>query len=283
MQSTESRNLPVARAFDNIASDYDELWTKTVVGTIQRQQVWRELETFFSTGDHILEIGCGTGADATHLALRGVRVCGIDVSAKMLLAAARRIKNEGVAERVILNFGTIEELSENIVAESFDGAFSNFGVFNCIRDLRSAASSLARLIRPGGKVGICIMTRFCLWESAWFLIHGHSKKAFRRLRNDSEGTAVSLGGVPFRIHYPAAAQLIQAFSPQFTFLSSSGIGVLTPPTCVEPWARKQSSALKLLDTLNTHFRHFPVMRAIGDHRLYWFKKFRDLQNTTESG
>lgn len=280
MRSTESRSSPVANAFDSIASDYDELWTETVVGTLQRQQVWKEVDTFFRPGDYILEIGCGTGADAVHLARRGIRVHATDVSAKMLLAAGRRIKNENLSERVTLKSGTIEDLSEHMGTGTFDGAFSDFGAFNCIRDLRSAAFGLARLIRPGGKLGICIMGRFCLWETAWFLFHGKVKKAFRRLREKNDSTAVSLGGVPFRIHYPAAAQLIAAFRADFTLLSSTGIGVLIPPTCVEPWARKKRRTLELLDTLDSHVRRFPVMRAVGDHRLYWFEKYRNRQNTT---
>ncbi len=264
----------VASAFDSISVEYDALWTETPVGILQRYAVWGDFERFFHAGDLILEIGCGTGADAVHLARRGIRVHATDVSANMLLAAQDRIRNEDLSDRITLESGTIEGLSMTLGASTFDGAFSNFGAFNCIQDLRCASSCLAKLVRPGGKLGICIMGRLCLWEMAWFLLHGRPKDAFRRFRGTEGGTTVSLGGVSFQIYYPTAARMIAAFRPDFSLVSSSGIGILVPPTCMEAWARKKRKTLEFLDVLDRHIRHFPIMRAVGDHRLYWFEKSR---------
>ena len=60
-------------------------WPPTTTGSSPRsrlgrrcsaQAVWRRLDDGFGPGDRVLELGCGTGEDAVHLAQRGVRVRG---------------------------------------------------------------------------------------------------------------------------------------------------------------------------------------------------------------
>ncbi len=48
-------------AFDRIASRYDELWTCSPVGRLQREAVWRRLDKLFNDGNTLLDLGCGTG------------------------------------------------------------------------------------------------------------------------------------------------------------------------------------------------------------------------------
>ena len=70
-------------AFDEIAERYDRDWTATQVGVLQRAAVWRTLDRLFGPGDRVLDLGCGTGADAAHLAKRGVQVLAADISPQM--------------------------------------------------------------------------------------------------------------------------------------------------------------------------------------------------------
>lgn len=61
---------------------------------------------------HILELGCGTGAHAEHLARRGYIVHGIDMSEKMLVSAEKR--KEGlpleIANRLSFSLGDIRSI-----------------------------------------------------------------------------------------------------------------------------------------------------------------------------
>src|SRR5579859_3436578 len=99
----------LAAPFDRIAESYDSTWTTTAAGTSQRDAVWRIVDPLFAGGSHILDIGCGTGADAVHFTSRGVRVTAIDPSAAMVAIACAK----GVDARHI----AIEELDG-----TFDGA-----------------------------------------------------------------------------------------------------------------------------------------------------------------
>src|SRR5437867_8991299 len=149
-----------ARAFDTLASRYDELWTQSAVGRLQRLAVWRRLDRLFRPGDSLLDLGCGTGEDALHFMRSGMRVRAIDASAEMVRIARSR----GV-DAVRLPIEELERLTG-----SFDGVLSDFGALNCVARLDAIRRPLARLIRPGGSLAICVLGRCCLWETAWYLL-----------------------------------------------------------------------------------------------------------------
>ncbi len=259
---------PPAAPFDTVARDYDSIWTDGYVGGLQRGQVWRELLPAFRAGDRVLELGCGTGMDAARLAAAGVRVHATDASVEMLRAAAARIEREKLSDHVTFERCAVEQLSNLHMAGPFDGAFSDFGVLNCVRDLRAPAGELARLIRPGGKLVLCIMGRFCLWETAWYLLHAKPGKAFRRLRAGAGGIGASLGqGARIRVYYPSMAGLLGIFGNDFDLLSFRSVGIFVPPSYLEAWAVSWRMTFDRMSLLDRSLGKWPVLRASGDHRL----------------
>src|ERR1700752_735576 len=105
-----------AAVFDRLAESYDDVWTHSAIGRAQREAVWRHLELVLRPGQDVLELGCGTGEDATRLHRHGVSVTAIDSSSEMVNAARRR----GITATV----RDIQELQH--VQGTFDGAISNF-------------------------------------------------------------------------------------------------------------------------------------------------------------
>ncbi len=174
-------------AFDSLAARYDELWTHAPVGRHQRNAVWERMDTQFHPGDTVLDLGCGTGADALHLMDAGVHVRAIDASPEMV----RLARNRGVDARPL----AIENLVR--LDASFDGALSNFGVLNCIDDLPRFGAALAPLVRPRGRVLLCVMGRFCLWETLHYLGRRDLAKACRRFRGRSAPSSLGV-----RVFYP---------------------------------------------------------------------------------
>jgi ubiquinone/menaquinone biosynthesis C-methylase UbiE len=229
-----------AAAFDGIASRYDELWTSIPAGRAQRELVWRNVDGLFLRGERLLDIGCGTGADAAHFSARGLAVHATDCSPAMVQAARRR----GGFQAAVLR-------AEDIggIGEVFDGAISNFGALNCVADLGAVARSIASVVRPGGAVAICTIGRLCLWE---MLFH-----PLRRLG----GSAATTMGITVR--YPTVSQLASAFAPEFTLRRWMGIGLLVPPSYV----RLPGPLVRLCGLLDRALARLPLLRALADHRL----------------
>ena len=185
--------------FHQIAPRYAELWSETSRGRAQREQVWREIDGLFKAGDRVLDLGCGTGDDAVHLMSRGVNVFGIDSAPGMVEIA----RDRGVdAKRITIeDFGSLDEV--------FDGAISNFGALNCVADLSKLSETLARLIRPQGKLALCLMGRFC-WRTDW-----------RHLPQRWSSQACWRG---IDVYYRSARSVAREFAPHFSYQRRVSIG-----------------------------------------------------------
>jgi ubiquinone/menaquinone biosynthesis C-methylase UbiE len=241
----------VTAAFDRLASQYDRLWTRSAVGHLQREAVWRHIGVLFQPGQTVLDLGCGTGEDALRLMQAGVRVRAIDASGEMVKIARKR--------GVDAEFLPIEGCG--LLEESFDAVLSNFGALNCVEDVESLRQPLARLVRPGGYMAICVMGRFCAWETAWALLRGQPAKAFRRWR---KSVMSSLG---MRVFYPSRKGLEGAFRPCFTLVNWRGIGLCVPPSYV---TGLPAGVLEKLDDIDRRVAHWPLLRGLADHRLFVF-------------
>jgi ubiquinone/menaquinone biosynthesis C-methylase UbiE len=255
-----------AAGFDGIAEQYDELFTNSVIGRAQRQAVWRELQRLLTPGQRVLEINCGTGVDAVFMANRGVTVDAYDASPVMIEVAKRR---QGSNAAITFRVKAIEHLGR--VDGHYDGALSNFGGLNCVRDLAPVAAQFRRLVRPGGFFLVCLAARFCAWELAWHAARGEFGTAIRRLSGEAEGR---LGETVFRVCYPTAAKLARTFAPDFRIVRRRGIGVLVPPTYLEPWARRHPRALATAATLDRVLSILPLVRAAADHVLLVLERTR---------
>ncbi|MFZ0589266.1 MAG: class I SAM-dependent methyltransferase [Bryobacteraceae bacterium] len=239
--------------FDKIARQYDALWSDTPIGRAQRSAVWSRIDPLFNKGDFVLDAGCGTGIDALHLKSRGVSVYGIDSSPEMVEVARSR----GVDAHCC----PIERLEYFDLR--LDGVLSNFGALNCVELLGPVASSLARMVRPGGHLALCFLGDVCLWEICFHLSYAKPGKAFRRLRGRADS---SIGTDVF---YPSRAEIVSAFDGPFRLVNFYGIGLSVPPSYVKVLTHWEVEQLSLLDQ---QLAHRPVLRSLADHRLYIFER-----------
>jgi ubiquinone/menaquinone biosynthesis C-methylase UbiE len=232
--------------FDKMAASYDAVWTTSAIGRAQRDLVWRETDELFWSGERILDIGCGTGEDAAHFAARGIEVRAIDASPAMVEAANGR----GVAAEVC----RAEDLG--YIDGTFDGAVSNFGTMNCVGDLGAVAESLATLVRPGGRVAICLLGRCCAWETLYYGVRLQFGKAFRRWTGRTT--------VPIAVWYPKAGEVCAAFAHGFAVQRWTGIGLFVPPSYV----KLPAAMVGVLAACDWMLARLPLLRAMADHRLY---------------
>ena len=258
-----------AKAFDLVARSYDESFTRSTIGQAQRRQVWQRLLQSFAPGRRILELNCGTGEDARFLARQGRSIVACDASAEMIGIAAARTELEASGADITFQWLANEHLSSLLGQNHFDGAFSNFSGLNCASDLRPIASNLASLVRPGGRVLLCMWSRMCVWEIAWHLLRGQRYKTFRRF---SARTTARIGELIIPVFYHAVRQVQRAFTPWFALERRRAIGLFVPPSYMEGWARKHEAALRHLEHLDEIFAGWPALRDVGDHVLLEFTR-----------
>lgn len=134
--------------WNKVAETYDQIFPHTLVGRVQRDIVWHELERVFQPGRRILELNCGTGIDAVHLAESGVTVLACDISPRMIEIARQRLRSTALEGLVEFRALPTEDIAGLEGKGCFDGAFSNFSGLNHVRDLSAVARNLARLLKP---------------------------------------------------------------------------------------------------------------------------------------
>jgi ubiquinone/menaquinone biosynthesis C-methylase UbiE len=258
-----------ALVFDQMAAEYDDVFTRSLIGRAQRSAVWVVLTRIFKSGDHVLELNCGTGEDALYLARNGIAVTACDASEQMIQIASNRLCSEAPGAPIQFNLLPTEQILELHSQTTFDGAFSNFSGLNCVEDLKPTAEDLAMLLRPNAPLIVCLSTRFCIWEMVWFLLHGKFRKAFRRC---SGHATAKVGEHTVEVYYPTVRKLQKLFSPFFVMRSCVGIGVTVPPSYVETWIRRRPSLLNKLCAIDRRISTLPGSRVLGDHMLLHFER-----------
>jgi SAM-dependent methyltransferase len=214
----------------------------------------------------VLDLGCGTGEDAIHLARRGVTVHALDASSAMVDAARDKAARAGIAGLVTLEKRPVEELFALGSGTRFDGAYSNFGALNCVEDLPAVGRALASLLRPGAPLLVCLLGRRVPWEWAWFLARGEVRRAFRRL---------SRRGAPWRgltVRYPSLAEAVRAFSPAFVRRRAVAVGAFLPPTYAAASLERRPRLLATLDGAGRRLEGAWPLFHLSDHDLLRFER-----------
>lgn len=102
-------------------------------------------------GSRVLDVGCGVATTAIEIARRhGAEVSAVDISPMMLEQATANVRAAGVQWRVTVTAGDILDLDLDFDDGAFDVVIAE--AVTMFVDRRRAASELARVTRPGGRV-----------------------------------------------------------------------------------------------------------------------------------
>jgi SAM-dependent methyltransferase len=109
-----------------------------------------------TSGQRVLDVAAGRGSTALLLATEfGVAVEGVDLAAENVALAERAAAAACVGERVHFRLGDAERLPFD--DDSFDAVICECA-FCTFPDKAAAAKELARVVRPGGRLGITDVT-----------------------------------------------------------------------------------------------------------------------------
>ena len=258
-------------AFDAFAGTYDDDFTNSTLGRLLRPRVWQEMAEHFSPGQYILELTCGTGEDAVWLAKQGICVTATDGSAEMVKHAKAKAEAEGVSKQVEvvrLSLQTLIGGQRSVVGgRQFDGVLSNFGGLNTIGEWRPLAESLAKVVKPGGKVILVPMGPFCPWEIVWYAAHGQFKTAVRRF---ARSASARIGPATIPVWYPAARQLKASFSPWFEYRHTESLGLWLPPSYLGYFVDRWPGVFANINQLEKLTARFT--KGWGDHYIIVFER-----------
>jgi len=142
-------------------------------------------------GARVLDAACGTGAAVMLLARRwGADAVGLDFSAENVERARRMAGEAGLGERAAFVTGDVADLPFDDGA--FDAVLCECAV-STFADAAAAARELARVLKPGGQLGMSDMAvhgalseRLMLGMAPWTcLAHAMSVEGYQRLFLDS--------------------------------------------------------------------------------------------------
>jgi len=256
--------------FDHIAHLYDEDFTFSEIGKLQRERVWLYLDSMLpkDTTLDILELNCGTGEDAARFAERGHRVLATDISPKMVEVAKTKSEQKGFANLVASQTLDITALNPTLLNErKFDWVFSNFGGLNCLneQDLRNFAAHLPQILKTNGRFIAVIMPDACLWERFYFLFKGNKEEAYRRFKKS--GIPVPVEGKMVHTWYYSPTDFRNFFEEEFKFKEQKPIGLFVPPSYLEFYFGKRKGLLKGLSLFEGTFGGIGGLSKFADHFL----------------
>ena len=269
----------LARAFDAIAVDYDRFYGaegNQAMGWLRGENL-ALLEAAFSPGSSLLEIGCGTGEEALHLARAGYRITATDVSPQMVAITRRKALAAGLGERITTQTRPAGQIQDLAAPASFDGAYASFGSLNCEPDLPGLAAALDTQLKPGAPFVCSVMARISPFEITWYMAHLRPRMALRRLRPGWQQAALAgLGADHSRVEVPvcylSTGEVAAAFAPFFTIRRSIGLGLFIPPPYLDRIFRRRRPLWGRIATIERRLRHRRPWRGMGDHIALEFRK-----------
>jgi ubiquinone/menaquinone biosynthesis C-methylase UbiE len=253
--------------FSRKAEVYDAYCESHPVIRWARDIVRREVVQHINTGESILELNAGTGADAAYFVQQGCRVHATDIAEGMVSAIQNKIKISNAQERFTAQKVSFTEL-EKVKGAPYDLVFSNFGGLNCIPDLQAVTKFLDQLIKPYGYVVWVIMPPVCPWELAQ-VMRGKFRVAARRL--NPQGVLANVEGAQVMTWYHSSNKIIQAFSPKFHLIKKQSLSLFCPPSYMDRFPHRFPRLTNFLLKLDGQLgRRFPF-NNFGDFIAYTFR------------
>lgn len=249
-------------------SAYDQEFTFSPIGVVQRRMVWDHLDHMLRMpGMNVLELNCGTGTDAVHMARNGHRVVATDISAEMLKVAREKARQMGVEDRIVHERLGFDDLAERRWPLSFDLVLSDLGGLNCIDGdhLKYLVDPIADSLKPGGRFIAVLMPDRCLAETVHYFLRGRWRDAFKRGRHEPMWAGLSGTGVATWYHDPAFVR--KAFADRFKVVGLRPIGLFVPPAAMGEVVQHRPRLLDRLARLDERTNDWSWAARYADHYL----------------
>lgn len=245
-------------AFDAQASGYDDVAT-SALGVELRRRVRLALLEVITEADVVIDLGCGTGLDATWLAPQVASVIAVEPSAEMIALAGERCAGHS---NVVLHQSAAEDF---VPAEPADVVLANFGVVNCVGDLGEFGEHLATVLKPNGHAVLVTMPMTCPLELAAGAARFNKDLLMRRRRS----TSPDYPGVHLR--YASATSLAASVGPGLQLVHAEALGLFLPPFEQRSWVEHRPRLLRSLANADQRLSSLGARLGMGDHHIAVFR------------
>jgi ubiquinone/menaquinone biosynthesis C-methylase UbiE len=149
-----------AKFWDKISERYAKLPVADEAAYQKKLQTTRE---YLNPEMAVLEIGCGTGSTAIRHAPYVKHIRAIDISAKMIEIAQKKLRAEKI-ENITFEQSTIDDLK--IEAQSIDAVMAH-SILHLVEDKDEVIAKIYDILKPGG---VFVSSTACLGDSILKLI-----------------------------------------------------------------------------------------------------------------
>jgi ubiquinone/menaquinone biosynthesis C-methylase UbiE len=263
-----------ATTFNVLADTYDTLFTESLIGHAQRTISHKWLQPLLTgkPGMQLLEINCGTGADAYWMAQQGHSVIATDGSPAMIGKQKKKTAVLNGADQPVFQTSAFDALQTTFQNQQFDAIVSNFAGLNCVSpaEMKKLSTDLQALIRPGGYLAVVLFGKYCLWDSLYHLLKGQPRQAFRRWTN-KEVRVQLLPGVQQPVFYYSVKAFERLLLP-LQLIEKKPVGVCIPPSWLDVYMQQHPRLFHLLVQWEERLGSSSLVTSLADHAFLLFKK-----------
>ena len=262
----------VAEAFDSASEEYDFTIRGNFINRWIRERSIKELLRLAGRDDTLLEIGCGTGAEALEISRHVAGIVATDISPRMVSLLARKVDAKGLGTRVTplrLGAGEISRASGFLPYGKTRLAYSFNGALNCEPSIETFPLELSKVIEDRGYFLCSIRNTFCLSEA---LAHAAVLQFDKMAPRKKQPIMVSVGGMDIPSLYYRPGPFAKLFRPHFRVRRMVGLPAILPPAYLSDRYFRARRILSFAERLETVVAHrFPLNR-MGDQTLLVFQK-----------
>jgi len=261
----------VQEAFDSASEEYDFTISHNFINTWIRKRSIRELLQLVKSRDVLLEIGCGTGAEAIQISRNVSQIIATDISQGML-----NLLRQKIMAKKLENILPVQARAANIssVASLVDGgkvriAYSFNGALNLEPDIDRFPLELCRILESAGYFVCSVRNIFCLSET---MAHAAVLQIDKIAPRKKQPTMVSVGGIDIPAFYYSTSLMSRLFKPYFRLRKMVGLPAFLPPAYLNDYCIRFRPVTSVLERLETVLAESFPFNRLSDQTLFVFQR-----------
>ena len=262
----------VAGAFDSASEEYDYTIKNNFINMWIRKRSIQELLQYTRADDVLLELGCGTGAEAMEISNYVAGVVATDISPGMIALLRRKVDAKGAGDRIsVLRLGATEisQAAASLPGGNTRVAYSFNGALNCEPSIESVPTELTKVIEQDGYFVCSIRNTLCLSEA---LVHGLFLQFDRMAPRKRQPIMVSVGGLDIPSYYYPPSVFARFFAPLFRVRRMIALPAFLPPAYLSDAYFRARGVLAFAERVERATAGTFPFNRFGDQTLFVFQK-----------